>query len=778
MEKEIKTINLSLFKSGLIAYGLAMIVSQIILMRELVAIFYGNELSMGIMLAVWLFWTAIGSGIIGKFFARRRDPVIVFATLQLALAGLFPITLYLNRISPRIVNLPVGEITGLVPILLIPAITLSLFCLCAGALFTVGCRIYSIVCQTEKAPIGKVYLLEAIGAATGGALASFFLLYHFSAYENAAFLGAIHLAFGLTFLLNQKMRHLGSRLLSLLLSFTLSLPAWLFVTQLLEKDAFQRYWENTKIVKSVNSIYGTLTVTALENTYSFYQNGLLISTVPDLYYAEEAVHLALLQHEAPETVLLIGGGIGGSLQQILAHKSVRQVDYVELDPELVKLARECLPESETRVLHDSRVRFHFLDGRLFLKKSRRRYDVIISNLPDPSSTMLNRLYTVEFFQEVRQKLRENGVFGFQISSAENYITGHLAQYISSIYYTLGQAFEEVVIIPGITNYLLAAPSSGVLTEQAEPLITRMHQRQLQPAFVNEYYLPFRMSTERTTYLKEQIQQVDTRLLNRDFKPVAYFFDMLLWSGQSNPGFRDIFDWIAQHAYSILGIGLLLVGAVILFRWHQKRVATALASSVMLAGFTQIGLEVNLILAFQVLYGYAYYLVALIVAGFMTGMTGGSWLAGRSQASREDAWRKLLMIQIALMSIPFILAGIFYFLSQIRVEIFSTMLTELLFFGLAIMAGFGGGYQFPVASEIAMQTGNQPEKAGGTLYGFDLFGACLGAVLTSAFLVPLFGIYQTLFLCALLNALGLGLIILTYRTGAKISVSRPATPLPE
>jgi spermidine synthase len=777
MKKKASTISLSLFSSGLITYGLVLTVAQVILMRELVSIFNGNELSMGILLAVWLFWTAIGSGFLGKFFARILPPIGGFAALQFIVAGVFPITLYFNRVSVRLLNLPVGEIAGLLLIFFIPLVTLSVFCLCSGALFTLSCRIYASIQPQEKAAIGKVYILEAIGAAIGGVLASLVLLNHFSAYENAALLGALQMAFGLAFLLHERLQRWYFVVLLFFFGFVGTLPGWLAATRLLEKAALARYWQQANIVKNENSIYGTLTVISLGNAHSFYSNGLLMSTVPDLYAAEEAVHLALLQHPAPQNILLIGGGVGGSLQQILAHPSVLHVDYVELDPNLVELARTTLPPSETAMLNDPRVQFHFLDGRLFFKKCRQKYDVILTNLPDPSSTLLNRFYTLEFFREVRQQLNPNGVFGFRITSAENYITRHLAQYIRCIHHTLELAFEQVVIIPGITNYLLAAPAPGVLTEQPEKLIARMQERHLQPEFVNEFYLPFRITPERIFYLQERIQRVDNVLVNQDFKPVAYFFDLLLWSAQTNPAFRDFFDWLASHAGWILWGAILLSSAVIGFGWQHRPVATTLATSTLLAGFTQIGLEVNLIIAFQALYGYAYFLVAFIVAGFMVGITAGSWLAV-IRADERKLWRRLLGGQIAFICVPPGLGGVFYFLSWIRVEVFSAVVTEIFFLGLAILAGFWGGYLFPTASAIAVHSGQKPEKAGGTLYGFDLLGACLGALLTSAFLVPLFGIYGTLFLFSLLNALGTGLIILTFRTGAAISVSKPATPLPE
>ena len=80
-----------------------------------------------------------------------------------------------------------------------------------------------------------------------------------------------------------------------------------------------------------------MALTELEDSYSVYQNGLLMFTMPDLYTSEESVHLALLEHPNPRRVLLIGGGIGGSLFQVLQHPHIEHVDYVELDPAIFQL---------------------------------------------------------------------------------------------------------------------------------------------------------------------------------------------------------------------------------------------------------------------------------------------------------------------------------------------------------------------------------------------------------------------------------------------------------
>ena len=76
---------------------------------------------------------------------------------------------------------------------------------------------------------------------------------------------------------------------------------------------------------------------------SLFENGLIVMTVPDPAAAEEAVHYALLEHREPRRLLLIGGGVNGSLAEALRHPGLTQVDYVELDPMIFEIAAQYFP---------------------------------------------------------------------------------------------------------------------------------------------------------------------------------------------------------------------------------------------------------------------------------------------------------------------------------------------------------------------------------------------------------------------------------------------------
>jgi len=148
------------------------------------------------------------------------------------------------------------------------------------------------------------------------------------------------------------------------------------------------------------------------------------------------------------------------------------------------------------------------------------------------------------------------------------------------------------------------------------------------------------------------------------------------------------------------------------------------------GFTLIGLEMLLLLAFQAIYGYVYQQLAVIIAAFMAGMALGSWLALRAPARR--GMRTLVYLQVGAAIAPLLLCAVF------------GAVTPVLFPVLALLCGMLGGCEFPVASRIC--GGRSP----GTLYALDLAGSCAGAVLFSVYLIPVFGFFRTAVLASMVS----------------------------
>jgi spermidine synthase len=771
--------------------GFTSVIAQIVLMRELIVVFYGNEISLGIMLAGWLLWTAIGSSVSGQVSARLRDSRKLMACLETLIAAVFPLTILAVRASRPVLQSVPGEILGPAPMFLTSFVTLSAFCLLSGGLFAAGSKLCADEARTSTASAASsVYLLEAAGSGLGGVLASLVLIRYCTSFEIALFVALLNLlAAAWVGVRTPSYRRV---LLALILIAALPIPR---AARLLEAKSLALLWHGFSLVESRNSVYGNLALVATSESRSLFENGLRVLTVPDPSAAEESVHFALLEHTAPRSVLLIGGGINGSLAQALQYSSLERLDYVELDPAILGVAERHFAHAWNRVRSDPRVRIHPMDGRLFLKTSNAKFDVIIINLPDPFTAQLNRFYTQEFFIEAAEKLNPGGVLSFQVTASENYISQELADLLRCLQKTLRAVFPQVVAIPGETVHFLAANQPGSLTLDPSELMTRLRERRIRTQYVREYYIPFRMSPDRMLDLQLQIEPQPATPINRDFTPIAYYFDVVLWSSRFHSHWRELLESLARLRFGAVAgaVTLGVLGLALLSALYERiRVArpaeemsrhkATLGLCVAAMGFTLLGLEVLLLLGFQALYGYVYQQLSILVAVFMVGMAAGAWLAlnkvralpaqcnpvpasldPKMSAGTRRAWQfeflRLALLQLLAALAPLLLYALFVSLEGVRSLAALLTISQMVFPVLALIVGLMGGYQFPLASRIYFARSDNSNRNPGMLYALDLLGACLGAVALSAYLLPVYGFLRTAMLMAVVNLAPAGLAAL-------------------
>lgn len=752
--------------------GLTAVIAQIMLLRELMVVFCGNEISLGLMLAGWLFWTAVGSALLGRLGARA-NPRRLMAELQVLIALAFPATILAVRASRGVFHPVPGEILAPETMLLTSFLVLSVFCFVSGGLFTIGSRLYAReAAASTAAATGAMYLLEAAGSGLGGILASLLLVRFLDAFQVAAIVALLNLlsAVALTVRAPWPRRVFLAALLLIFVSVVLP-----FGAPRMQAVSLARLWHGFHVLATRNSVYGNLVVAGGEGSRSLFENGLLVFSTPDQEAAEESVHFALLEHPSPRSLLLMGGGVNGSLAQALQHPSLERVDYVELDPAVLDLAREYFPAGWEPIRADARVRVHPRDGRLFLKTTGQRFDVIVVNLPDPQTAQLNRFYTVEFFREAAARLEPGGVFSFQLKASEEYLNPERAAFLRCIRKTLAAAFPETAVIPGETAHFLAANRAGVLTTDPAQLLARLRARRLQTAYVREYYLPFRMSPERMQELEETIRPRAETPVNRDFAPIAYYFDVALWSAQFHPASPRWFQVLAG-----IGFGWVLAGAAVLVLLvslalgalaRGRRPQTCAGFCMTAMGLTMIALEILLLLGFQAVYGYVYHQLAIVIAAFMVGMALGSWWALRRGAGREAAgprqFRALAGLQFLAALAPLLLCGLMRPLAGVTSSLGLFLVSQMLFPLLALLAGLLGGYQFLLASQVFFG-GARQARSPGLLYALDLAGSCVGAVALSLYFLPVFGFLRTAAVIAALNLAPAALAALAGREKAALA----------
>jgi spermidine synthase len=174
----------------------------------------------------------------------------------------------------------------------------------------------------------------------------------------------------------------------------------------------------------------------------------MTSEKDEFFYHENLVHLPALAHPRPERALIVGGGDGGSAEELLKHPSIRSVTLAEIDAAVVDIARKYLGSVHGGALDDPRLTVEIGDGFAYVRAAKDRYDLIVLDLTDPGGPS-EALYTPDFYRACAARLNPDGALTLHIASPiahPDRIRGTLA--------SLREAF------PLVTPYLTSIPLYG------------------------------------------------------------------------------------------------------------------------------------------------------------------------------------------------------------------------------------------------------------------------------------------------------------------------------
>lgn len=740
------------FLLSAIVLGFTCMTSQIVLFREMMVTFYGNELCFGVMLFVWLFWEGVGA-FWGNKIAQFNSRSLSYFYLAISVFAL--LTIIVVRHSKLILGTAPAEIVGFLPMLLFSFLGMSVFCFLLGITFVLNSKSW----QTDESlvfSVNRVYLWESLGTGLGGFTATFVLIPHLSNFQIIVILFSLNL-FLFAFLFTKGLVNRSKVLVWAVVLLVVVGFRGIGLDAKLDRFSLDKIWKGLPLIHSEDTRYGNVAVVKKDEQITFYENGLMLFSYPDEYSAEEAVHFALLEHPDPKRLLLIGGGLGGAVTQALKYRDLK-IDFVELDPKLINLGKAHLPEEEARSLENHRVKIHFEDGRLFVKErseeQEKPYDVIILNLPDPHTAQLGRFFTFEFFKMVKSILSEDGIFSFRVTSAENYISKELGLYLSSLYRTLKSNFPEVVVLPGSNNIFLASNRRGELFETWEEFVQRLKQRGIRTKFVSEHFLPDRLSPIRIEYLQNSICGEGSETIpagmgriNYDLKPISYFYNTILWSKQFQSIEKPVFLFLFKiKPFWFTGvIALLFVLGFLTFSLSRSRLPNLALSAIFMAGFTSIFLEIIIVLSFQIFYGYIYSRIGLILTLFMLGLAFGAFLIQRRASQKRINFKSLVLIQFFQVVLISLLLFLVVSLSGVSP---SGFLVECFLLLAITLSGIIGGMEFTLANHLFLE--RKTARRSGTGYSIDLFGSSVSSILASAMLIPLLGIPTTLMMILVVN----------------------------
>ena len=268
--------------------------------------------------------------------------------------------------------------------------------------------------------ISEVLSADYVGALLASLAFPFILLPYLGHLNTALVTGMLNLLVALV-LAWQFRRYLGPWRKSIWLAATtglLLLPGLLMLSGRLDTWLQQALYQDT-VVHSEQSRYQKLIVTRWGDDTRLYLDGnLQFSSVDEYRYHEVLVHPLFAHANRRQRVLLIGGGDGLALREVLRYDEVQEVTVVDIDPAVTRLVSSMpvLQQLNANAFSDKRVATVHADAWAWLQQGSDLYDIILIDLPDPSTETLARLYTEAFYRRIARRLAVGGIVSTQATS--------------------------------------------------------------------------------------------------------------------------------------------------------------------------------------------------------------------------------------------------------------------------------------------------------------------------------------------------------------------------
>ena len=397
----------TLLKAALFATGLAGIVSEYTL-STLATYFLGDSVFQFTMIvSTMLFSMGLGSRISRRF---EKDLLRNFVALE------FTLSVLASNITTIVYS--VFAIYGETLVII------YLLSVMVGLL--IGMEIPLVVRLNQQFESLKVNISSAMendyyGSLAGGVFFAFVGLPHLGLTYTPTVLGGINFLVAIILLwavwseLTEKLRK--NLLWSIIVIAVVLFVSGLFSQRIVEWGDKIRYKD--RVVYSEQSRYQKIVLTYGEGDYWLFLNGhQQLSTMDEPLYHEPLVHPVVLLHPNPKKVLVLGGGDGAAVRELLKYDGLEKIVLVDLDPEVTELAstHAVLLNINGGSLLDPKVQVINQDGFTFLESNKNEFDVIIADFPDPRTVDLGRLYSREFYWLCHQSLNAEGLMVTQAGS--------------------------------------------------------------------------------------------------------------------------------------------------------------------------------------------------------------------------------------------------------------------------------------------------------------------------------------------------------------------------
>lgn len=276
--------------------------------------------------------------------------------------------------------------------------------------------------QKLRLNLSNVLSLDYLGALIATLCFPFILLPILGTYKTSLVFGIINLFLGLItyFLFRNKVNLKKDKVLYL---FTFFFTSVLILALYYSSNLIQ-FWNNKvyadPVIYSHRSDYQDIVLTSKKNRVNLYLNGnLQFSSADEYRYHEPLVLVPAEACPVKTKILVLGGGDGLVVRELLKYDEIKFITLVDLDPAVTELAKtnRFLKKFNQNSLNNSKVAIVNQDAFLYLKDSQEKYDFIIADLPDPNNLSLAKLYSLQFYRFIMKNLTKDGLFVTQATNA-------------------------------------------------------------------------------------------------------------------------------------------------------------------------------------------------------------------------------------------------------------------------------------------------------------------------------------------------------------------------
>ncbi len=647
--------------------GLVTALSQTVLIRELMLATGAFEMVVAVGLSLWMLFTGVGAVASGMFPVLRRPFVPPVLVALVAIVAVGQ--LFLVHPLAALFGMVGGMALSVPAMVVVTAIVLAPGCLVGGLAFP-AC-VAAVRGGAERT--GLVYLIESGGMALGAALFYFFMEF-FSPVRHPIFFAH-----------------------------------------------YQERYRPEELMLSRDGRSGRLDVTRRGDRIAYFWNGQAAGVVGPNRPAEAFAGLALTQRPDPRRIAVIGGLLAGAAAEVARKSPEAVVTVIESEPMFAEVF------ADGTVGRNGALRFG--DPGAVLRELPPQ-DLIIIDLPDPSSVSLSRFFSREFFSFLQEDNGPAMVLVVGLSGGQGMLTPETASLNRSVQLALRAVFRKVLLLPA-SRHLWVAAENDLPTADPVFIEERMERSGLAGDWFNMALVRDVLEPMHRELTGAAIERADARE-NRLLRSSALFETLRHTARRLDRPLSSLFSSLPSRPFSYLGVTLLFAAAVAIFlsRLTRRRLAPARSAAIFAVSGGAFTLQLALMALLQLHVGQIYHLIAIFTVSFTVGLTAGLWVSRRVALPLNLSTGALALVSLAT----------------------------------AWGADSGTGAAFPVAMNLlaGLTAGlsfgtllrGSGEGGSAAFYLADLAGAALCGLLFGAFMVPMYDLRWVFGVAAVLALAGM------------------------